>query len=134
MVKEVFFSLNKQKYSRRRPWSASHLRLALLAVHDLGRDDLGGGGLGSGAHAFGLGDDHLGDGSGGRDDRRLGALDGLQALLTLKHTKRGGAAVTLQMTSQLLDRSAEILSEPAENISLVWEGLLIIGHFGALSD
>lgn len=66
----------------------SHLRLALLAVDDLGRDDLGGGGLGSGAHAFGLGDDHLGDGSGGRDDRWFGALDGLQALLALKHTQR----------------------------------------------
>ena len=45
-----------------------HLGLALLPVHDLGRDDLGGAALRPGAEAFGLRDDHLGDGSGGRDD------------------------------------------------------------------
>lgn len=69
-------------------WSlSSHLRLSLLAVHDLGRDDLGGGRLRARAHTFGLGDDHLGDGSGGRDDGWFGPLHGLQTLLTLnKHT------------------------------------------------
>lgn len=66
----------------------SHLRLALLAVDDLGGDDLGGSGLGAGAQAFGLGDDHLGDGSGGRDDGWFGALNSLQTLLTLKHKQK----------------------------------------------
>ncbi len=64
-----------------------HLCLALLAVDDLGWDDLGGGGLGSRAHAFGLCDDHLGNGSGGGDDRWFGPLNSLQALLTLKQTQ-----------------------------------------------
>lgn len=63
--------------------SGSHLRLALLAVDDLGGDDFGGGGLGAAAQAFGLRDDHFGDGSGGGDDGRFGPLDRLQALLTL---------------------------------------------------
>lgn len=55
----------------------SHLCLALLAVDDLGWDDLGGGGLGSRAHAFGLCDDHFGNGSGGSDDRWFGPLNSL---------------------------------------------------------
>ena len=64
----------------------SHLCLALLAVDDLGWNDLGGGGLGSRAHAFGLGDDHLGNGSGSGDDCWFGALNSLQALFTLPHS------------------------------------------------
>lgn len=59
-------------------WRAClYLCLSLLAVDDLGWDDLGGGGLGSRAHAFGLGDNHLGDGSGGGDDRWFGPLNSL---------------------------------------------------------
>lgn len=65
----------------------SHLCLALLSIDDLGWDDLGGGGLGSRAHAFGLGDDHLGNGSGGGDDCWFGPLNSLQALLTLMQTQ-----------------------------------------------
>lgn len=53
----------------------SYLRLALLSVDDLGRDDLGGRGLR--AHAFGLSDDHLSDRSGRSNDRRFGSLHGL---------------------------------------------------------
>lgn len=66
----------------------THLSLALLAVDDLGGDEFGGGGLGAAAHAFGLRDNHFGDGPGGGDDGRFGPLHGLQALLTLwKHTR-----------------------------------------------
>ena len=64
----------------------SDLSLALLAIDDLGGDDLGGGGRGPGAQAFGLSDDHLGDRSGGCDDRWFGPLNCLQPLLTLTHT------------------------------------------------
>lgn len=64
----------------------AHLGFTLLPVDDLGRDDLGGRGLGSGAHAFGLRDDHLGNGSGRGDDGRFGPLNRLEALLTLQHT------------------------------------------------
>lgn len=60
-----------------------HLCFALLAVNDLCWDDLGGSGLGSRAHAFGLGDNHLGNGSGGSDDRWFCPLNSLQGLLTL---------------------------------------------------
>lgn len=64
-----------------------HLGLSLLAVDNLGRDDLSGRRLGPGAHAFGLSDDHLGDGSGGRDYGWFGPLNSLQAFLTLEqHT------------------------------------------------
>lgn len=64
----------------------SHLSLALLAIDNLGWDDLGGSGLGSGAKCFGLGDNHLGDGSGGCDDGGFSPLHGLKALLTLMRT------------------------------------------------
>lgn len=61
-----------------------YLSLALLAVDYLGWDDLGGGGLGSRAHTFGLGDNHLGNGPGGSDDCWFCPLNSLQGLLTLK--------------------------------------------------
>lgn len=61
----------------------SHLCFALLAVDDLSWDDLGGGGLGSRAQGFRLGHNHLGNGSGGGDNRWLGPLNCLQTLLTL---------------------------------------------------
>lgn len=84
-------------------WStSSHLRLSLLAVHDLGRDDLGGGRLRARAHTFGLGDDHLGDRSGGRDDGWFGPLDGLQTLLTLNehtHTVMSNCQTTFSYSS-----------------------------------
>ena len=57
--------------------SAPHLRLALLAVDDLGGDDLGSCGLGSRAHTLGLGDNHLGDWPGSSDDRWFGPLNSL---------------------------------------------------------
>lgn len=66
---------------------ASHLGLALLAVDNLGWNNLGGRGLGTRAHAFGLGDNHLGDGSRGCDDGWFGPLNCLQALLTLRRNK-----------------------------------------------
>lgn len=65
----------------------SHLGLGLLAVDNLGWNNLGGSGLGTRAHAFGLRDDHLGDGSRGCDDGRFGPLNSLQALLTLRRNK-----------------------------------------------
>lgn len=65
----------------------THLGLALLAVDDLGWDDLGGRGLGTRAQAFGLGHNHLGDGSRGCDDGWFGPLNRLQALLSLKRYK-----------------------------------------------
>lgn len=88
VVRDCFY---KEVYKEREPFdklAVPHLGLALLAVDDLGWDDLGGGGLGYRAHAFGLGDDHLGDGSGGGDDRRFGPLNSLQAFLPLKHTQQ----------------------------------------------
>lgn len=79
--------MRKNPKTPRKFGDMSDLCLPLLAVDDLGWDDLGGGGLGSRAHAFGLGDDHLGDGSGGRDDRWFGPLNSLQALFTLRCTQ-----------------------------------------------
>lgn len=64
----------------------SYLCLALLAVDDLGWDDLGGGGLGSSGHTFGLGDNHLGNGSGGSDDCWFCPLNSLQTLLPLRYS------------------------------------------------
>lgn len=65
----------------------SHLGLALLPIDNLSWNNLGGSGLRTGAHAFGLGDNHLGDGSRGCDDGWFGPLNGLQALLTLRKNK-----------------------------------------------
>lgn len=65
----------------------SHLGFALLAVDDLGWNNLGGSGLGTRAHTFGLGDNHLGDGSRCCDDGWFGPLNCLQALLTLRRNK-----------------------------------------------
>lgn len=62
----------------------SYLGLALLPIDNLGWNNLGGSGLRTRAHAFGLGDNHLGDGSRGCDDGWFGPLNGLQALLTLR--------------------------------------------------
>lgn len=89
-----------------------HLCLALLAVDDLGWDDLGGSGLGSRANAFGLGDDHLGNGSGGGDDCWFGALNGLQALFTLPHSSTG------YKVSYISDYKHEITGYINTNITL----------------
>lgn len=74
---------NKQALDTAVGSEREYLRLALLTIDYLGGYDLCGGGLRAGAQAFGLRDDHLGDGSGGSDDGGLGSLDGLKALLTL---------------------------------------------------
>lgn len=74
---------------------SSHLRLSLLAVDDLGRDDLGGGSRWPWGHAFGLGDDHLGDWSGCGDDGWFGALHSLKAFFTL-NTNNNVKQVTLR--------------------------------------
>lgn len=68
----------------------SYLGLALLPIDNLSWNNLGGSGLRTGAHAFGLGDNHLGDGSRGCDDGWFGPLNGLQALLTLSKNKEDG--------------------------------------------
>lgn len=99
--KRGMFSAEKEQNKEQCVQDTSHLRLALLAVDDLGGDDLGGGGLGSGAQAFGLGDDHLGDGSGSRDDGWFGALNSLQTLLTLKTSK---SCVTIMLHVQQTPR------------------------------
>lgn len=83
---DIYILLNK--YGGKKKTNTSHLRLALLPVNDLGRDDFGGGSLGPGAHAFGLGDDHFSDGSGGGDDCRFGPLNCLKALFPLQHTQQ----------------------------------------------